>query len=382
MRKLLFILCLALIPAVYAQQLNVDVSVTKVEPFPVAPGQQMDVWVRVTNSGESTSDFSLQLVPEYPFTAAPGQSQTVRVGSIPHNEESVVKYRVAVDNSAIGEEKNITFRYSAYQEDEGFWIQFEYPISIRTRDALATIDQYSVSPIKPGGSSTLSLTVRNRGKELLRNVDLSLDLSALPLSSAGKGTKQRAGTMEPDQSTILSYSIQADPTAELKSYHVPVTFTFQDLAGRNYTEETSISIPVDAEPEVQLSVDSTTITKGSPGKVTLRAINRGVPDIKFVSLSLKQDNSFSLLSASPDAYIGNLDSDDFETVEFEVEPKADSLTLPVDISFKDAYNRDYTRSFQLRLALREKEGNGTAFGIIPWLIIIVLIAFIAWKRRK
>ena len=141
-----------------------------------------------------------------------------------------------------------------------------------------------------------------------------------------------------------------------------------------------------AEPDLILVVDSSEVTTpGAPGMVVLKVINKGIMDLKYLNARLVSTDQYEVLSPSNEEYIGNLDSDDFETFEFIIKTKQKNVRLNTIVEFKDPYNKDYSKTFDLPLrVISQSELGGKGF---PWgttLIVLVVIAGIIywWYRRR
>jgi len=129
--------------------------------------------------------------------------------------------------------------------------------------------------------------------------------------------------------------------------------------------------------------------------VSIRFVNKGVTDIKFLYVKVKESSDIKVLS-TPGSYLGNIDSDDYETADFEinvVEGKEGIAILPLEIEYKDAINRDYVveKNLEIRIyseedleKLGEKEGNPVIGTIIVIVIVagLLVIYFYMRKRKK
>ncbi|MBW2986684.1 hypothetical protein KY333_04920, partial [Candidatus Woesearchaeota archaeon] len=85
-------------------------------------------------------------------------------------------------------------------------------------------------------------------------------------------------------------------------------------------------------------------------------------------------------------YIRNMDSDDFETIEFLIKPKTDSTRLNVVMDFKDPYNKEYSQTYDLPLRIVSTAELGQSS--FPWgttfVVLLVIAGIIYWwyRRRK
>jgi len=391
LRKIGFLLLVLILLAICASAAKqgpwVTADILKYEPSPVEPGGIMEVYVSVTNEGTTSEDFAVEFIPDFPFSLGPGEDEVKTLSALPQGENALVKFWVSVDPEAPSEDRDIKFNYR-YSSSPS-WIQLQSPISIRTTGAILTIEEYSTKPLisKPGDLIDVKLKIRNSGSLDVKNIDVVLKLDESMFAAIGSGTSKRINFIGAGQTADVEFSLMADTSAEIKVYSIPVTLEFKDSRGTEYSDETRFSLVMGAEPELMAVVDSTTISsKGQPGSVSLKVINKGIMDLKYLNLRLISTDQYKVLSASNEAYIGNLDSDDFETAEFIIKPESKDVQLRAVLEFKDAYNKEYSRQFYLPLRVfspRELGQGGTNWlGYLAVLVVLGVIGYWYYRRRK
>jgi hypothetical protein len=108
-------------------------------------------------------------------------------------------------------------------------------------------------------------------------------------------------------------------------------------------------------------------------------------NLKYVTVRLTQTPDYEVLSPSNEAYVGNLDSDDFETVDFTIKPLVESPRLSVQLEFKDPYNLDFSQQYDLPLRIITAKELGQKK--TPWVAIVVGLLVVAgiiywWRKGK
>ncbi len=387
MKKLLILALMLVLCAVgvSAGGAMVTASILRYEPTPAEQGNTVDVWVQLSNAGTKAEMVAIKFQPEYPFSLAPGVQGDVEVGTLAAIENKVVKFTLFIDSNAPNGDRNVKFLYKHGTIDQ--WAMLEAPITIQTQNAGLMIDSYDVepSPVIPGQIFNVTLKFRNAGKIAVKNLDVSFDLPEGTFSTIGTGAKKRVDFIPSEETEIVSFQMASDTSTAVKVYNVPVTLSYQDERNKQYTDTAKISLVVNAKPEISLSVDSTKFTtKTSPGTVSLKIVNKGVVNMKYVSVKLVETPDYEVLSSTNEAYVGNLDSDDFETVDFTIKPLVTEPRLKVQMEFKDPYNMDYAESYDLplRIITAADLGNGGT----PWGMIIIGLAVVGgivyWRVRR
>jgi len=160
------------------------------------------------------------------------------------------------------------------------------------------------------------------------------------------------------QSQTLVFNNIISSTTGTGIYSLPVTITYKDFQENEYTVSNTLSVIVDNQPELYLNLDDTSIRKASSkGTVLVSISNSGVSDLKFLSYELKETDEYKVLS-TPFVYIGNIDSDDFETVETEIfinDDVEDVVTLNVELKYKDNFNKDYMINKEIPFEIFSKD---------------------------
>jgi hypothetical protein len=389
MRKLLM---LALLLALCAASVSagtgamITASVLRYEPAPAEQGNTVDVWVQLSNEGTKADRVAVKFIPKYPFSLPEGQKGEVDVGTVSATENQVVKFTLFVDPNAPNGEKNATFQYKYGSVND--WIQLDAPISLQTKNAVLIIDDYEVSPspVVPGQTVQVTLKVRNAGRIAVKNLDVSIDLLDGSFSAIGTGAKQRVDRIDAGETESVTFTLASDTGTLVKVYGIPVTLAYQDERNTAYADTAKFSLVVNSKPELALTVDSTDFeSKTKPGTVSLKIVNKGVVNLKYVTVKLVQTDDYDVLSPSGEEYVGNLDSDDFETVDFLIKPLVASPRLHVQLEFKDPYNVDFMQTYDLPLRIltdKDLGKGGAPVGMIVFVLLIAAGAGYWWFRRK
>jgi hypothetical protein len=386
MKKELFVLMLVLLAVgVSAARLpEVKASILRYEPTPAEQGNIVDVWIALNNEGTTANNVVVRFVPEYPFVLPKGQPIEVNAGPVAQTESKVFKFTLFVDSAAPNGDNNVKFQYSV---DNGQWAQLEAPITLQAKGASVVVDSFKVapSPVVPGQTAVVELQLRNAGRLAVKNVDVSLDLADAKFSTLGTGTKQRVGYIGIGEVETVKFELASDTSTEVKLYNIPVSLAYEDERNTAYSDTAKVSLMVNAKPEISLTVDSTKFdSKKVPGTVSLKVVNKGVVNLKYMTVKLVQTDQYEVLSPSNEAYVGNLDNDDFETVDFMLKPLVDSPRLSVQLEFKDPYNVDFSQQYDLPLRIITEKELGKAR--TPWgsiiLVLLIVAGVIYWYRKR
>ena len=384
---------------------DLRVTISMQEPDPVEPGKEVEASFKIENNGTTAYNVVFEIAPEYPFSLVPGESASKSVGTIGTSQDGrqsvIVRYRLKVAQDAVDGNHKIKVRYKS----EGFdsWTMLEsLRIKVQSHDAIISVDKFIAEPpvVEPGSKTKLTILLKNYATSFLKDVKIAFDLGksgdeATPVSPLGSTNEKVLSYMEPQSSKSIEFEFLVDPDAASKSYKIPLSIRYSDALNKNYNRSSIVTLIVGGEPDVSIYIDSSTVYKAKlAGEITLKIVNKGLPDMKFVNVKLSNSSKYRIISPS-EVYIGNIDSDDYETADFRlyVERTSDKkVMLPLTVEYKDANNKNYRNLVNLELPLyssseAKRLGLAKGNGKLTWIVLIVLavagfFGYRYWKRRK
>ncbi|MFH1649033.1 MAG: hypothetical protein ABIA93_00610, partial [Candidatus Woesearchaeota archaeon] len=121
--------------------------------------------------------------------------------------------------------------------------------------------------------------------------------------------------------------------------------------------------------------------------------NTGPSDINYVTFTLLDSKGYEVVGPRQ-KYIGNLQSDDFETEQFSIHIADDASrdeNLTLHISYRDSYNRPYDDKVELLMHVYST-GEARKLGLLPapnisgWIIFIIILVLVVgiwyWRRKR
>jgi len=369
-------------------------------PDPAEPGKYVDVRFKFENNGSKVAkNVEAEILPQYPFTLDPGTSAIKSLGSINPQQKGdngvIIKYRLRVDKDALEGQNEIKLRYKT---EDNVWITLpEFKINIQPFDAILLLDKVVSNPevIKPGEKAILDIRFKNIAEILLKKIRVKIDLSGVPLAPIGSTNEEVIEKIDKNEEATVRFNLIGEPDAQSDIYKVGVVFDYYDGLGNSYTRNNTIGLIVGSEPDLSVNIDSTTIYQpGKSGSVTIKIVNKDVNEIKFLNVKLEESENYSIVSPS-EVYVGNIDSDDYETAEFDIfvkNKKEGEIVLPILLEYKDANNRPYTDEIKLKLPLYGmseakqfglvKSNGKMGFIIIILVVVVGLVVYTRWRKGK
>jgi len=248
--------------------------------------------------------------------------------------------------------------------------------------------------IAPGQVAEVQIKIENVFEYDISNLNIKLDLSEAPFAPYQSSSEKYLDELESEKEKIFRFDIIALPETPSGIYKIPVQISYSDDEGINQTKREIVSLIINSKPELKVSLeDSITLVKGQENEISIRIINSGLADVKFVYLTIGDTTGIKILSEK-EQYIGDIDTDDFDNVKYNsyISKTASSIIgLPVILKYKDATNKEFTETKTLSLrtySLKEARDLGLVvkptytFYIIGGIVIIGYFIYRYRKKRK
>ncbi len=373
---------------------NINVEKAQQQPIPAQPGDTVEVWVSIQNTGDETRDFTIRAKDSFPFTLINERDRERTINVIGRHQDYVLRYVLKIDSDAPEGINNFVVEYETGTQ-RGV-VTKNIAVEVRTTEAIATIGNVVLEPeeITPGEEGKLTLSIRNIGGSNLRDFTIGLDLDKQlgpqdmiindpPFFPVGSGTEKSINRIRPGQTTEFVFDLQAYPNADTTVYKIPVYMSYFDDNGNRHEKNDLIALKVNTGYELDVRVDSSELTKNSPsGDVTFIVVNYGLSDLKLMNLEITENDDFVVRSASNKVFLGSLESDDFDTTRFRVRALAeDEVNFPVTLTFRDSMNNEFTEEFIVTHRLAEGKTNGNTF-IIILVLLVAGIGYWYYRRKK
>lgn len=254
------------------------------------------------------------------------------------------------------------------------------------------IDTVSMTPneIAPGESAIINIEIENNGKEDIKDISVSLNLEGIPFAPYNSATDYNIEEIKNDDQEYARFEIIALNTAKSGIYKIPVEITYiqNDM---QIIKNSLISIIVNSEPIISVIIEDNLLLKNKEGELLIRVTNKGLSDTKFLEIEIADSIYYKILS-SKTSYIGDIDSNDFDSAKFKIYFKQnipDQINFPITIHYKDGINNDYVKNFYIPLDIYSKEKaielgliKKSMTGLYFMVLITLIILYIIYKKVK
>lgn len=399
---IIMVLILILVSGVYAttyttntNSYRIEVSMLNQDPDPVEPGDLVEARFRIENSGTKGIDnLKFELIPKFPFTIYSGEAikDMGSIDSYQISEDSyVVKYTLKVSEDAVSGENKISARYII---DNEMSVDLDYfTININEYSPIVELVSATTTPEEaiPGENVQLKLKVKSLTFAEIRDVKLSLDIKDTTTTTyyfapLGSSNEQVIESVKPNQEKEVIFNLVSSPDTPIDVEKIPVTMTYYDADGTEYSKEYIIGIKMYEKPSYSLALEDKSVYKElQKGTVTFSIANTGKTNLNYLSVELIDQPLYYTTLSNKKTYIGNLESDDFDTAEYEIyseDSEANKLPLKVKLIYKDDYGKLfeeiheidvelYNKNKAMKYGLETPAGTGVIINIMILIIVTV-----------
>jgi len=260
------------------------------------------------------------------------------------------------------------------------------------------VDDVNQGTLYPGNQASLDITLKNNLDYDVEDLSFNLVFTN-PLSTSTTaqlftpvGTSERTLTeLNEDRSKTLSFDVKASNSIEPGDYSLGYVLTYKPENNSTIVTKTgTIGITVNSKTQLDFIALTDKPIIGQEGKLSLKIINKGFGEIKFVSVKIQPDG-YNLLSED-NVYIGSIASDDFQTADYTVVYTKKNPTLTATVTYKDFENNDRVANVNLDVRAYTQE-EAIKLGLItpsrtPYIVAVVIIVVLFFvirgilKRRK
>jgi hypothetical protein len=275
-------------------------------------------------------------------------------------------------------------------------VLFLTTISAAAPEIKVTLLNQDPDPVAQGDVVEARFKIENQGSETYYDVEVEI-LPKYPFTIYSGEAIQNIGRLRAGQTgadaVILGYKLRVDEFAVEGENEIELEVRTGDL-GFSYTQdEFTIDVEEYDIPEIKAYIRETDILQSnSRGTITIEIANVDEADIKFLQLTLLPSTDYELLSSSDYVYLGDVDSDDTESEDFDIYLRnvKNQATIPILLKYENTDEKEYEKEYELTLDVydsRELSKYGlkeTNYTLVVFVIIIILgvIGYLYLKKRK
>jgi len=385
---LVALLFLVFLMPLIAASPNLEITGISTTPSLIDTDSTFKLLFDVENSGTTEANgVSCKLELRYGFSVY-ADTLEKSIGILFPDISKSISYDIHVSENAVRGSHNIKIICNS---STGEWASRDAIVEIGSKYGTLNIMNVTTEPaiVEPGQKAILYITLKNMADYLMNEINLKLNFSGVDIAPYGDTAEKKISSISAGSIEKVSFGIITLPKIEGGIYKIPMSIDYKDVTTKSYSISNYVSVEVGSKPEIDASIESTALYSSKKmGEITLKLVNRGLTDIKLLNIKLGKSNSdFDILS-SESVYVGNLDSDDYETAEFKIKllTNKKEINLPLSLEFRDSSNNPYSveKTVMLKILTASEAGksNGSTWMIATVVAVVIAGYWIYRKRHK
>lgn len=250
------------------------------------------------------------------------------------------------------------------------------------------------SRVSPGNSANIRLQIENEENFDVNDilVKLNLDGEDLPIAPTNSGIEKFILEIEEEDKEYVYFDVVVLSFAPLGVYKIPVTIIYEK-DGEIVTKNDMVSLEVYSNPNLEVRISDPDFLFGEIIDLEFEVINKGLSDVTFLTFNLEDSEFYNIISDSS-SYVGDVDSDDFERVDFKIMldyPIPDQISFPIYLTYSDSLNQEHLSEFTVRkkvyssdfieaMGLLNNEKGFNFIFILPFILLLFL--YHKFRRKK
>ncbi len=362
-------------------------SLSQQIPYPAQPGEEVTLLIKTTNHGDEPAENIIwYLNVQEPFELKETEKATQTLPELRCGETANTEYYLTVDPDARSGEYtldlNITYSGEFDRRTLTTKSKVELTIRVMGQPDLVLLDA-DIPKVDPKSEFVANFSIKNVGTGPAKNVKVYFknQTSILPKMSI-----YYIDTVAPGATVSIESGFFVDTTTP-SQHPLPIAIHYEnETHGMQPAQEYSVLVPVSSGNTLFIYLDSQDkLTEGAVGEVTIGIANRGLARVKHVVLTITDGDRFKLIDTDT-RYIGDIESDDYDTVDFRILPESlDCRNVTVDVSYADDYGNTYNTTTELPIKVYtsgEMKAIAPAGGGYTGIIIVALVLLLAYVFRK
>lgn len=349
---------------------RVTVETAFTDPYPIEPGDEVDVTFVISNDGsEALSDLVIEVKPNYPFNLLENPVKTVNTINV--GSERQVEYKMFVSTSAISS----TYKIPVLIKIDNAQLEKTIDLTVQGVPKFNLLNVVTGS-VNPGDEESITVGIENIGTGKAKRTTVTFTSTSEMIKPILSGGTEYIDDVEPGGEENVNFRVLVSQDADYGVYTSFVNVSYEDESGTELSKVFEIGVLVGGEPQLQI-VKSEIDTKNQELEVEI--INIGSAEAIGIKGELYVDDELFDVD-----YVTQLKIDKKTTLKFKIPKKAEIADLK--ISYKAPDNEKFTQDENV--SWNKVNGNQWMFAVAVVVVLGIIFRkkilglFRKKKRRK
>ena len=231
--------------------------------------------------------------------------------------------------------------------------------------------KYDPYPAEPGQYLTVLISVQNWGQKDSKDTYFKIRPEYPLAIKTGESAIKTGGIIGSFKERVIEWDLYVNEDVIEGSYEIEMIVCSDSSCSKELRKTTAeVTVKTGGSPRIKVGLEEmANLAGGMSGDITLNVVNRGDLNTKYLTMTLLESDNYEILSTQ-EVYIGELESDDFETATFNLfvrggvaAEKSEYIELPVRIEYTDDNNKDYSEDSIVKMRIYSVE-DMKKFGLV------------------
>lgn len=380
---------------------GLNVILANQNPDPVLNGNFVYLNFKVSNFGtEEISNTELRFIDNEYFKVASGNSNVEDLGTLSGRSgvyESSGNVIYAKFKVKVSEDAPLGLNTVSVELDSSTGgAVYDFEVLVKDASPRVEITSLNIDDFGAGDSSVLSMNLMNAEKFDLSDISLSLGLDEVEgdvFSIKSKTNEEFISTLKAGEETKVSFELVASPNAESKPYLIPVKVSFKDSLGGDYEISTLASVNLYSRPVILVNLDKQESFSSGRNKLTFSIANPSISSARGTTFHIEENSNLEIFGGKFE-YVGDLNADDYQTIQADVFVKANSsFDVNVKLKYLDAYNKEIVEEYVLPVKVYSQDelaefgftqtgSSSSTFVIVIVVLVVLYFGYRHFRKNK
>lgn len=368
---LVFLVCILTALPVHALiSPDIDIVLTKQNPYPVNPGDNVNVEIELQNNGYADAEnIKIEIQPKPPFTLLPGEDKIKVFNRINAMDSVSLDYNLHIDENATTNSYELEFKIYELPSND-YTVEKVYVRVEGTPDLIIEDVKTSKEIIEPGDFVELETIFKNIGTGTAHDVEVSLASNSSYIVPVFSGGNVYIGNIEAGKSKLGLFKLSVDSSAEPATYTLTLTANYKNENNTPTAETFNIGLPVKGSIFIDIIKIEPNYEKNT---VKIEIANKGTADAKSIESKLIVDEK----TVGVD-YVTQLKANKKATLEFPIVLKGQGKLI-LNYIGPGTEKNEITKEVTFNFTPSQADNTGV---ILISVVIVIIVLYILWKKYR
>lgn len=381
---LLLTLSAVMAPVMAGQTVSFGTTLVKTDPFPAQEGQNLKVYFKVSNTGNSEAEnVSILFKDSYPFSLKEGEKKVEKIGQMFPGQTYYISKELFVAEDCPDGKSSLELEFRR----DGFKVSKEIGIDIESEEPVLNIGDIKTLPseIYPDSEDNkVVFEIVNNGDEKAENVVVTSHFPESLEKISSLSNRDSVGDIQPGQNKKIEIGFDTLETAKEGVKNIPINISYTEGDTEKVKKE-NIRFFMSGKPVFSLTGSNLSLSRESSKGLELTVKNTGDEKSESTRVRLLDNSDLPLTVDSASSYVGTLEPGEEGKAYFSAKLGKDAEKSSYIVSFEIRGTKNskvFVQEKTLKIKGEGEKDRGMPASQIGILVSLVLVSGLIFFRGR